>query len=87
MEFVAAIHLILDQVTGTLKKNQPEVPIANLLSPIKLPFSIRPRAETGIVLDLVVVDISDHPPRGYELHIKGYELYTDGRLIDKIPPG
>jgi len=82
-----AIHLILDQVTGTLKKNQPEVPIANLLSPIKLPFSIRPRAETGIVLDLVVVDISDHPPRGYELHIKGYELYTDGRLIDKIPPG
>jgi len=82
-----AIHLKLDPVKGILKKNQQEVPIENLISPIKLPFSIRPRTETGIVLDLVVLDKSDHPPRGYELHIKGYEVYTDGRLIDKIPPG
>jgi len=81
-----AIHLKLDPVKGTLKNNQKEVPIENLISPIKLPFSIHPRTETGIVLDLVVVDISDHPPRGYELHIKGYELYTGGRLIEKIPP-
>ena len=81
-----AIHLKLDPVKGILKNNQKEVPIENLISPIKLPFSIHPSTETGIVLDLVVVDISDHPPRGYELHIKGYELYTGGRLIDKIPP-
>ncbi len=82
-----AIHLKLDPVKGILKKNQQEVLIENLISPIKLPFSIHPRTETGIVLDLVVLDISDHPPRGYELHIKGYEVYTDGILIDKIPPG
>lgn len=82
-----AIHLKLDPVKGILKKNQQEVLIENLISPIKLPFSIYPRTETGIVLDLVVLDIGDHPPRGYELHIKGYEVYTDGRLIDKIPPG
>ena len=81
-----AIHLKLDPIKGILKNNQKEVPIENLTSPIKLPFSIHPSTETGIVLDLVVVDISDHPPRGYELHIKGYELYTGGRLIDKIPP-
>ena len=82
-----AIHLKLDPVKGILKKNQQEVLIENLISPIKLPFSIHPRTETGIVLDLVVLDIGDHPPRGYELHIKGYELYTGGRLVDKIPPG
>ncbi len=82
-----AIHLKLDPVKGILKTNQKEVPIENLISPIKLPFSIHPRTETGIVLDLVVLDIRDHPPRGYELHIKGYELYTGGRLVDKIPPG
>ena len=82
-----AIHLKLDPVKGILKKNQQEVLIENLISPIKLPFSIHPRTETGIVLDLVVLDIRDHPPRGYELHIKGYELYTGGRLVDKIPPG
>ena len=81
-----AIHLKLDPVTGTLKKNQQKVPIADLTSPIKLPFSIRPRTETGIVLDLVVLDISDHIPLGYELHIKGYELYTNGRLVERIPP-
>ncbi len=82
-----AIHLKLDPVKGILKKNQKEVPIENLISPIKLPFSIHPRTETGIVVDLVVLDIRDHPPRGYELHIKGYELDTGGRLVDKIPPG
>jgi len=81
-----AIHLSLNPVKGILKNNHKEVPIENLISPIKLPFTIHPSTETGIVLDLVVVDISDHPPRGYELHIKGYELYIGGRLIDKIPP-
>ncbi len=80
------IHLKLEPVRGLLKKNQKEVIIENLIRPIKLPFSIHPRTDTGIVLDLVVLDISDHPPRGYELHIKGYELHTGGRLVQKIPP-
>jgi hypothetical protein len=43
--------------------------------------------ETLLVLDLVVTDFSDHPPRGYELGIKGYELFTNGKLIQKVPPG
>jgi hypothetical protein len=31
--------------------------------------------------------MSDHPPRGYELSIKGYELFVNGRSVDKVPPG
>jgi hypothetical protein len=31
--------------------------------------------------------MSDHPPRGYELEIQGYELFTNGKLIQKVPPG
>jgi hypothetical protein len=38
-------------------------------------------------VDLVVSDFSDHPPRGYELAIRGYELYTNGKLVGKVPPG
>jgi hypothetical protein len=39
------------------------------------------------VLDLVALDMSDHPPAGYKLNLAGYELYTNGKLIYKIPPG
>ena len=85
--FFEALHLDLFKTEGTLNKDHRKVPIENRISPIRIPFSIRSRSETTIVLDLVVVDISDHPPRGYELHMKGYELYGDGRMIDKIPPG
>jgi Domain of unknown function (DUF4382) len=82
-----AIHLKLKAVTGLLKKNQRQPQIKNTVGPIKLPFEVRARGETKIVLDLVVMDMSDHPPRGYELAVKGYELYTNGKLVDKIPPG
>ncbi|MEK7335087.1 MAG: cytochrome c oxidase assembly protein, partial [Candidatus Binatota bacterium] len=54
---------------------------------LPLAFSVYQKGETLIILALVVTDMSDHPPRGYELHIKGYELFTDGKLVDKIPPG
>jgi hypothetical protein len=40
-----------------------------------------------VKLSSPVLDMSDHPPRSYELAINGYELYTNGKLIDKIPPG
>ena len=40
-----------------------------------------------MIIDLTVLDMSDHPPRGYELAIQGYELFTNGKLIQKIPPG
>jgi hypothetical protein len=33
------------------------------------------------------MDMSDHPPLGYELAIRGYELYDNGKLVDKVPPG
>jgi Domain of unknown function (DUF4382) len=82
-----AVHLKLKAITGLLKKNQREAQIKNTVGPIKLPFEVRARGETKIVLDLVVMDMSDHPPRGYELAVKGYELYTNGKLVDKIPPG
>jgi Domain of unknown function (DUF4382) len=82
-----AIHLKLKAVTGLLKKNQREAQIKNSVGPIKLPFEVRARGETKIVLDLVVMDMSDHPPRGYEISVQGYELYTNGKLMDRIPPG
>ena len=82
-----AIHLKLKEISGLLKKGQRSTKIKNTVGPIKLPFEIRPQGETTIVLDLVVLDMSDHPPRSYELAIKGYELYTNGKLVDKVPPG
>ena len=82
-----AIHLKLKEVRGLLKKGKRSIKIKNTVGPIKLPFEIRPQGETTIVLDLVVLDMSDHPPAGYELGIKGYEVYTNGKLVDKVPPG
>jgi Domain of unknown function (DUF4382) len=82
-----AIHLKLKDVIGLLKKGQRSAKIKNTVGPIKLPFEIRPQGETMMILDLVVLDMSDHPPRGYELGVRGYELYTNGKLIDKVPPG
>jgi Domain of unknown function (DUF4382) len=82
-----AIHLKLKEIIGLLKKTQRSAKIKNSVGPIKLPFEIRAQGETMIVLDLVVLDMSDHPPRGYELGVRGYELYTNGKLVDKVPPG
>ena len=82
-----AIHLRLKEVHGVLKKSQRRAQIKDLVGPVKLPFEVRTESETVIILDLVVLDMSDHPPRAYELGIKGYELYTNGKLVDKIPPG
>ena len=82
-----AVHLNLKEVNGILKKGQRKPQIKNTVGPIKLPFEVRAQGETKIVLDLVVMDMSDHPPRGYELAVKGYELYANGKLVDRIPPG
>lgn len=81
------IHLKLKAIKGILKKNKSTIPVKNVVGPIKLLFSTQQKNETLIILDLTVLDISDHPPSGYELHIKGYEVYTDGKLLDRIPPG
>lgn len=82
-----AIHLQIKNVAATLKKTSRSAAITNKVGPIKLPFEISARGETVIVLDLVVLDMSDHPPAGYELNVQGYELYTNGKLVGKIPPG
>lgn len=81
------IHLKLKNVTGLLKKGQRGAPVKNTVGAIKFPFEIRPGGETLIVLDVVVMDMSDHPPRGYELSVRGYEIYANGKLVDKVPPG
>ena len=82
-----AVHLKLGAVEGMLKRDKTRPAIKNLVGPIKLSFSIKPKETTVIVLDLTVIDMSDHPPRGYELQLQGYELYNNGKLTEKIPPG
>ncbi|MFQ5851028.1 MAG: DUF4382 domain-containing protein [Candidatus Binatia bacterium] len=82
-----AIDLKLKEIEGILKKSKAKMPVTNLLGPIRLMFSLEQKEATLIVLDLAVMDMSDQPGRGYELHIKGYELYTGGQLMEKVPPG
>jgi hypothetical protein len=82
-----AFHLKIKSVDGLLKKNQRSAPVKNTIGPVKLSFDIAARGETVLVLDLTVIDFSDHPPRGYELSLRGFELYSNGQLVDKIPPG
>lgn len=83
----AAIDLQLAEIRGILAKTGAPAPVKNTVKPIRLGFEVKPGATTAVVLDLELLDLSDHPGRGYELLIKGYELYEDGRLLRKIPPG
>ena len=82
-----AFQLKLKNINAVLKKNGRSAPVKNTLGTVKLSFEVPARGETVLILDLVVTDFSDHPPRHYELGMRGYELYTDGKLVDKIPPG
>lgn len=82
-----AFHLKIKKIDGLLKKKQRSVPVKDKTGPVKLSFDVKPQGETILLIDLVVTDFSDHPPRGYELGMKGYELFTNGKLIAKIPPG
>jgi hypothetical protein len=82
-----AIQLRIDGTEAILKTNQRQVAVKNLLTPIKFGFVVPPEGSTVIIIDLVVLDMSDHPPRGYELGIRGYELFINGKLVDKVPPG
>lgn len=82
-----AFELKLRSVDGILKKNSAPVTISNKITPIALPFSIKAGEVTTIIVDLAVMDMSDHPPEAYELQLSGYEVFRNGKLIDKIPPG
>jgi len=81
-----AFHVKLKNIEGVLKKNHKTVPIRDTVGPVKLSFQVPSKGETLLVLDLTVIDLSDHPPRGYELSVKGLEIFTNGKLIQKIPP-
>jgi hypothetical protein len=80
-----AFHLKLRSIDGVLKKARRGASAKNAVGPVKVPFEVFARGET-VLVDLAVIDMSDHPPRGYELEVKGYELYTNGKLTIKVPP-
>src|SRR2546430_17430416 len=86
-ESFAPFHLKTKTIPHLLKKTRRSTPVKNTIGPVKLSFQVPAKGETVLVLDLVVTDFSDHPPRGYELSIRGYELYSNGTLIQKVPPG
>lgn len=81
-----AFHLKIKNIEALLKKKRRSTPVKNTVGPVKINFQVPANGETLLVFDLVVTDFSDHPPRGYELAIKGYEIYTNGKLVEKIPP-
>lgn len=82
-----AAHVKLKGAGGELKESAEAVPVADEARPIHLPFDVRANDVTRVVVDLVVLDMSDHPNRGYEVHVRGYELYYNDTLADKVPPG
>jgi hypothetical protein len=81
-----AVRVDIASIEAVKKKDARSAAVKNLLSPIKLPGMIERDGKTVVVIDLVVLDMSDHPPRGYELAIRGYELFVNGKLRDKVPP-
>ena len=82
-----AFHLKIKRVEGLVKKNQRDAAVKNTVGPVQLSFDATPQGATVLIIDLAVTDFSDHPPRGYELGLRGYELYTNSKLTVRIPPG
>jgi hypothetical protein len=82
-----AFDLKIRSVRGILKDGSREVAIDNKVKPVALSFSVNPGELTTIVIDLSLMDMSDHPPATYELQLAGYEVYNNGKLVDKVPPG
>jgi hypothetical protein len=79
-------HLKLKSIDGVLKKTRRGTPVKNSVGPVNAPFEVLAKGETVLVIDLTVMDMSDHPPRGYELEIQGYEVFTNGKLTRRVPP-
>jgi hypothetical protein len=82
-----AVDLKIRDIRGILKGGSKEVAVENKVKPVALVFSVNPKELTAIVIDLTVMDMSDHPPATYELQLTGYEVYNNGKLVDKVPPG
>src|ERR1051325_7867632 len=72
--FFEALDLKLSGISGVLKKHYASVMLTNKISPVALPFSIDSGELTTIIIDLAVMDMSDHPPQAYELQLSGYEV-------------
>ena len=83
----AAVDLQVTGIHGILRKTGAPDRVKNAVGPIRLDFELKPAVTTVVILDLELLDLSDHPGRGYELLIKGYELYQDDKLLQRIPPG
>src|ERR1044071_1704891 len=62
-----ALDLRIKSVDAQLKKNHRPAAVKNTLGPAKTSFQAPANGETLLVIDLVATDMSDHPPRGYEL--------------------
>lgn len=64
-----AVRLTVDQASGTLTDGQQTEVEVNL-DPVALDFQIRGGQTTTLVLDIVVLDVSEHSGPRYELHIR-----------------
>ncbi|HXV42117.1 MAG TPA: DUF4382 domain-containing protein [Anaerolineae bacterium] len=64
-----AVRLQVDQVSATLTNGQP-VEVQVNFETAALDFRVQEGRTTVLVLDLVVLDLSDHPGQGYELQLR-----------------
>lgn len=82
-----AIQLGIRTVNGILEKTNAPVHVGNSVRPIRLKFATEPSRTVVIVMDLEVLDLRDHPGLGYDMLVRGYELFANGELLEKVPPG
>ncbi|GIX49709.1 MAG: hypothetical protein KatS3mg131_3920 [Candidatus Tectimicrobiota bacterium] len=81
-----ALELRLAGLKGVLRRGGKPVAVTDRTGPLAVTFRVRPQQTTRLVLDLVVLDLSDHG-QGYVLQVAGYAQYENGVLVDKVPPG
>jgi hypothetical protein len=63
------IRFDLEGVQGVLKNGRrPHMKVFD--DPVAYPFRIVSGKRTVLTIDLIVVDVSEHPGKGYELHIQ-----------------
>lgn len=69
------IRVDFERVEGILKDGRrPGMTVFD--DPVAFSFRIVSRKRTIVTVDLIVVDASDHPGRGYELHIRNVSAET-----------
>lgn len=86
------VTLTIQRCQGNDSESLRTPKIKNLLEAAKLDFEIQALFEVQVVndtlsiLDSTVLDMSAHPQPAYKFGIEGYDLYTNGQLVDKIAP-